>query len=98
MNRGRISVELGPIVNWCIVGVLAEKCSDTFASDAFQNCAHSQPPGPVSLLGTSQTRLSSVGVIAHQRIGTRAWNNVKHYQVLSISMKGDYSADVEPVV
>lgn len=98
MNRGHVTVELGPIVNWCIVGVLAEKCSDTFPSEAFQNCAHSQPLGPVSVLGTSQTRLSSVGIIVYQRIGTRAWNNVKQYQVLSISMKGDYSADVEPVV
>lgn len=38
-------LKLDPLLNGVFLGSFAEKCSNTFPSDAFQNCAHSQPPG-----------------------------------------------------
>lgn len=82
-------LKLDPLLNGVFLGSLLKSAATLFHLMRSRTALIRSPPGPVPVLGSSQTpSSSSVG----------AWNEVKQCQVPSISENGDYSADMEPVV
>lgn len=65
--------KLDPLLNGVFLGSFAEKCSNTFPSDAFQNCAHSQPPGTSAGTGKLLKRL----LLLQSEHGTR-WSSIRY--------------------